>query len=89
MPSPRPAKIAPLTMPRREGGTCASTDGAAVTINTPPANPEAKRHPKNQTNEMGQAQAKKAKTATSIIVRTSLTLDTCRASTRAPKAPAR
>ena len=59
MPRPTPVKIAPLASPRRADGTCGSTAGAASTISTPPAKPEAKRQTKNHPKESGIAEAKK------------------------------
>ena len=44
-------------------------------MRTPPESPDAKRHRKNQRNESGMAQAKKAAVATSIIVRKVMTTD--------------
>ena len=89
MPRPTPVKIAPPASPRRPGGTCGSTVGAASTISAPPAPPAAARQAKNHQNEIGAAQAKKAAVTRTIIARSTVAGAARRASGRAPSAPAR
>ena len=89
MPRPTPVKMAPPARPRRSGGTCGSTEGAARTITTPPATPEAKRQRKNQAKDSGSAQAKKATVTSAIMPRSIRGAPARRASDRAQSAPPR
>ena len=89
MPRPTPVKIAPLASPRRADGTCGSTAGAASTISTPPAKPEAKRQTKNHPKESGIAEAKKVAAASAIIARSTDGAERARAIACAASAPAR
>lgn len=84
-----PVKMTPPARPRREGATCESTVGAARTIRTPPAKPEARRQAKNQANETGNAQAKNATDASSIIVRIKEAAELSLSMGCASKAPAK
>ena len=88
MPSPTPVKIAPPARPRRAAGTCGSTVGAARTISTPPATPDARRQTKNHANASGTEQAKKAAVASSIMARRIETGPKRAASDDASSAPA-
>ncbi|MNL24405.1 hypothetical protein D3C87_1458360 [compost metagenome] len=89
IPTPTPMKIKPPAKPRREGGTCASTVGAARTIKAPPATPERNRQAKNQAKDTGHAQAKNAMLASSIIARRVNRVEVFDASERPKRAPAR
>ena len=82
-------KINPPASPRRNGGTCGSTVGAASTISTPPASPAAKRQRVNHRNDQGVAQAKKASVASAIIARSATGAGTAAVTRRASSAPAR
>ena len=53
MPRPTDVKITPPASPRFAAGTCGSTLGAASTISTAPATPEAKRQRKNHAKGSG------------------------------------
>ncbi|MCY1439120.1 hypothetical protein D9M71_553410 [compost metagenome] len=89
IPTPTPMKITPPARPRREGGTCASTVGAARTISAPPATPESNRQAKNQAKDRGQAQAKNATLASSIMPLRVARVEVLAASVRPKIAPAR
>ena len=89
IPSPTPVKMIPPANPRRAAGTTGSKVGAASTINMPPARPAAKRQTKNQRNESGRAQAKKAVVASAIIMRSRRAAGIRATSGRASSAPAR
>ena len=89
IPSPTPAKIAPLASPRRRSATWGSTAGAASTISTPPLMPDSSRQAKNHGNGAGTEQAKNATAASSIAPRSSGATATRPASGRPSKAPAR
>ena len=88
MPSPTPVKITPPARPRRAGGTCGRTVGAASTMRAPPATPDARRQTKNQANDSGTAQAKNATVASAIMVRRVATGPQRDASDDARSAPA-
>lgn len=79
----------PLTAPRRAGGMCGKTVGAASTISAPPPMPETKRQVKNHAKSTGQAQAKSATVVIVIMARRTARADDRATSGPASKAPAR
>ena len=89
MPRPTPVNTAPPASPRRDGATAASTVGAARTISTPPARPDARRQARNQANDGGRAQAKKVALASTIMARSSVAAPVRRPKRCASSAPAR
>jgi hypothetical protein len=84
-----PVKIAPLATPRLDGGICGKMVGAVRTISVPPAIPESTLHTKNQTNDDGWLQAKKATVARTIIDRRIALTGNCLTAKLATTAPAR
>lgn len=89
MPSPTPVKITPPASPRRAGGTCFNTAGAASAISAPPDIPAANRHVKYQANDKGAAQPKKAAVAAIIMSRSAAAVPIRAAIGRASSAPPR
>ena len=89
IPRPTPVKIAPLASPRRDGGICGRTSGAANAINAPPATPDPTRQAKYHQKESGKAHAKNATVAIAIIARKIGAAPAVAAIRRASTAPAR